>query len=43
MQVVHKNKNEEYISRKAGTVNIVLYIKKIDRYLKREYNGGFKK
>ena len=43
MQVIYKNKNKEYISREAGTVNIVLCIKKIGRYLEREHNGEFKK
>ena len=43
MLVIHKNKNEGCISREAGTVNIVLCIKKIGRYLEREHNGEFKK
>ena len=43
MQVIYKNKNKEYISREAGTVNIVLCIQKIGRYLEREHNGEFKK
>ena len=39
MQVIHKNKDEESSSKRANPVGVVICVRRISRYLEREYIG----
>ena len=41
IQIVYQDKDEEYSSRRAGTVYTVIYIEKVSRYLERKHYGRF--
>ena len=43
MQIVYKNKNERYNSRRIDTMGIILCIRRIGIYLERNHNGRFSK
>ena len=43
MQIIYKNENEEYNSRGAGTISLIIYAGKIGRCLERKYYKEFKK
>ena len=42
MQVIHQNKDKESYSRRTDSVDAVIYIRRISRYLKEEYVGRFR-
>ena len=42
MQIIFKNENERSCSREADSVNIVIYIRGLSRYLERKHVGRFK-
>lgn len=43
MQVIYKNKNKGNNSEGAETVNLIIYIREISRYMEGEYAGRLKR
>ncbi len=43
MQALHKNKDEKCLSRGADLVDVIIYTKKVGRYLEEECFGELRK
>ena len=43
MQVIYKNKDKGYSSRRAGVIGLIVYVGRIGRYLERKCDGKFGK
>jgi len=41
VQIIHKNEDKESSSRETNPVNLIIYARRISRYLKEEYFGRF--
>ena len=41
MQLIYKNEDKRYSSRRTNSVGFVIYVREINRYLKEKCSGGF--